>query len=109
MHEGVKPDPRLETPAEREAIRRAEERMESEGGRVVRIQNQIPSNELKEGVFMQTWSLIFFILAIVAAIIGFTGIAMIMAPIAKLFFLLFLILFVISLIVPRFHHRPPPV
>lgn len=58
---------------------------------------------------MQTWSLIFFILAIVSAILGFTGVVTGMAQIAKIFFLLFLVLFVISLIVPRFHHRPPPI
>jgi uncharacterized membrane protein YtjA (UPF0391 family) len=45
---------------------------------------------------MLTWALTFFILAIIAAVLGFTGIASAVAGIAKLFLILFIILFVAS-------------
>jgi uncharacterized membrane protein YtjA (UPF0391 family) len=47
---------------------------------------------------MLNWALIFFIVAVIAAIFGFGGIAVASAGIAKILFFLFLILFVISLI-----------
>ena len=47
---------------------------------------------------MLNWALIFFVVAIAAAIFGFGGIAVASAGIAKILFFLFLILFVISLI-----------
>ncbi len=47
---------------------------------------------------MLNWALIFFIVAIAAAIFGFSGIAVASAGIAKILFFLFLILFVVSLI-----------
>lgn len=58
---------------------------------------------------MLSWSLGFFILAVIAAVLGFTEIAIGIASIAKVLFFLFLIMFVVSLVIPRFHHRPPPV
>lgn len=48
---------------------------------------------------MLNWALAFFIIAIVAAVFGFGGIAAGAAGIAKFLFLLFLAAFVISLIV----------
>ncbi len=47
---------------------------------------------------MLRWSITFFIVAIVAAIFGFTGIAASAAGIAKILFFVFLILFVVSLL-----------
>ena len=47
---------------------------------------------------MLSWALIFFVVAIAAAIFGFSGIAVASAGVAKILFFLFLILFVISLI-----------
>jgi len=47
---------------------------------------------------MLYWALMFFVVAIVAAIFGFTGIALATAGIAKLLFFVFLVLFVISLV-----------
>jgi len=47
---------------------------------------------------MFSWALIFFVVAICAAIFGFTGIAAATAGIAKLIFFIALILFVISMI-----------
>lgn len=45
---------------------------------------------------MLSWSLTFFVLAIIAAIFGFAGIATAAAGIAKILFVVFLILFVAS-------------
>ncbi len=56
---------------------------------------------------MLYWSATFFIIAMVAALLGFTGIAIGAASIARILFFLFLILFIVSLIIPRF--RGPPV
>jgi uncharacterized membrane protein YtjA (UPF0391 family) len=44
------------------------------------------------------WALAFFILALVAALLGFTGIAVAAAGIVKIIFYLFLALFVISIL-----------
>lgn len=56
---------------------------------------------------MLSWSISFFIIAIVAAVLGFTGIAVEAAFIAKVLFFIFLVLFVVSLLVPRFRRVPP--
>lgn len=45
---------------------------------------------------MLSWSLAFFVLAIIAAIFGFGGIAVASASIAKILFVIFLVLFVLS-------------
>lgn len=47
---------------------------------------------------MLTWTLTFLIIAIVAGIFGFTGIATASASVAKILFGLFLILFLVSLV-----------
>jgi uncharacterized membrane protein YtjA (UPF0391 family) len=51
-----------------------------------------------EGGNMLRWALIFFIVALVAAVFGFWGIVAAAAGIAKLLFFLFLVLFLISLV-----------
>ncbi len=56
---------------------------------------------------MLRWALIFFVVAIIAAAFGFTGIAAGMTEIAKILFFLFLILFVVSLIFGLVRGRPP--
>ena len=48
---------------------------------------------------MLYWAVVFFIVAIVAAIFGFGGISIAAAGIAKILFYLFVILFLISLII----------
>ena len=45
------------------------------------------------------WAITFFIIAIAAALFGFSGIAAGAADIAQIIFVLFLVLFVISLLV----------
>ena len=51
-----------------------------------------------EGCSMLRWALVFFVVALVAAVLGFTGIALASAEIAKVLFYLFFILFVLSLL-----------
>jgi uncharacterized membrane protein YtjA (UPF0391 family) len=47
---------------------------------------------------MLYWALVFFIFALVAALLGFGGIAVASAGIAKILFIVFLALFLISLV-----------
>jgi uncharacterized membrane protein YtjA (UPF0391 family) len=47
---------------------------------------------------MLRWALGFFVIALLAAILGFGGIAVAAAGIAKIIFYIFLVLFVISLL-----------
>lgn len=48
---------------------------------------------------MLRWALIFLVVAILAGVLGFAGIMVAAAGIAKLLFYLFLVLFAISLVV----------
>jgi uncharacterized membrane protein YtjA (UPF0391 family) len=48
---------------------------------------------------MLYYAAVFFIIALVAALFGFTGIAIGAAEIAKILFLIFLLLFAVSLVV----------
>jgi len=50
------------------------------------------------GVFMLSWALAFLVIAIIAAIFGFGGIAATATGIAKILFYIFIILFLISLL-----------
>ena len=47
---------------------------------------------------MLYWALMFLVIAILAAILGFTGISLMAAGVAKILFFVFVILFVVSLI-----------
>lgn len=47
---------------------------------------------------MLTWTIIFFVLAIIAAIFGFTTIAVAAAGVAKFLFFLFVVLFIATLV-----------
>jgi uncharacterized membrane protein YtjA (UPF0391 family) len=51
---------------------------------------------------MLKWSVIFFIVAIIAAIFGFGGVAAGAVSIAKILFFIFVVLFVISLVAGAF-------
>jgi len=50
---------------------------------------------------MLNWSVTFFIVAIIAAVFGFGGIAASATEIAKILFFIFLVLFVVSLLLGR--------
>jgi uncharacterized membrane protein YtjA (UPF0391 family) len=47
---------------------------------------------------MLSWALTFLIIALIAAVFGFTGIYVAAAGIAKILFFVFIVLFVISLV-----------
>jgi uncharacterized membrane protein YtjA (UPF0391 family) len=47
---------------------------------------------------MLRWALAFFIIALIAAIFGFGGIALAAAGIAKILFFIFLVLFLVALL-----------
>lgn len=53
---------------------------------------------LRKGVFMLYWSVVFFLVAVIAALFGFGGIAAASASIAKVLFFVFAIAFVISIV-----------
>ncbi|MBO6523295.1 MAG: DUF1328 domain-containing protein [Balneolaceae bacterium] len=50
---------------------------------------------------MLRWSITFFVVALIAAILGFGGIAGAAVGIAKIFFYVFVVLFVVSLIMGK--------
>lgn len=58
---------------------------------------------------MLYWAIVFFVIALVAALFGFGVIASAAAFIAKILFFVFLVLFVLALIahVTRGHPHPP--
>lgn len=56
------------------------------------------SSAQTEVIDMLRWALAFFIIAIVAAIFGFGGIAVAAAGIAKILFFIFLVLFLVALL-----------
>jgi uncharacterized membrane protein YtjA (UPF0391 family) len=60
---------------------------------------------LEGGNHMLGWALTFFIISIIAAVFGFTGIAGASAYIAKVLLVVFLVLFVVSLIVGLMRRR----
>jgi uncharacterized membrane protein YtjA (UPF0391 family) len=60
-----------------------------------------------QGAIMLHYALVFFLIAIVAAVFGFGGIAVGAAEIAKILFVIFLVLFLGSLIVGLLNRRSP--
>lgn len=54
---------------------------------------------------MLRWAVVFFIVALIAAILGFSGIAVASAGIAKILFYIFLVLFLVSLLTHTFRDR----
>jgi uncharacterized membrane protein YtjA (UPF0391 family) len=54
-------------------------------------------NEMEDSIMLR-WALIFFVVALMAAVLGFTGIALAAAGVAKILFYIFVILFVLSLL-----------
>ncbi|MBF0104572.1 MAG: DUF1328 domain-containing protein [Deltaproteobacteria bacterium] len=54
---------------------------------------------------MLRWSIIFFLVAVVAGLFGFTSIAANAVSFAQVLFIVFLVLFIVSLIVPSIRKR----
>jgi uncharacterized membrane protein YtjA (UPF0391 family) len=57
---------------------------------------------------MLRWSLAFFVIAIIAALFGFTGIAAGATDIARLLFFFFVVVFAVSLLWSAMSGRRPP-
>ncbi len=70
---------------------------ESKGKQAEIVLTNIQNNKQK-GDFMLSWSITFFIIALIAGLLGFTGIAGSAVGIAKILFFVFLVLFVINLL-----------
>ena len=58
---------------------------------------------------MLYWALVFFVIAMIAAVFGFTGIFVAAAGIAKVLFFVFLVLLIISLVGGGLRRGPPVV
>jgi uncharacterized membrane protein YtjA (UPF0391 family) len=78
------------------------------GARDASLMSRGPVRPSMEGVMLY-WALVFFIIAIIAAIFGFGGIASTAAGIAQILFFVFLVVFVISLIMGLAARRRPPI
>jgi uncharacterized membrane protein YtjA (UPF0391 family) len=59
-----------------------------------------------EELTMLYWAAVFFVIALVAAVFGFGGIAVEAVGIAKILFVVFLVLFIVSLILGRSRRGP---
>jgi uncharacterized membrane protein YtjA (UPF0391 family) len=66
---------------------------------VALVATSIPKSVNAEDFFMFGWALAFLIVALVAGVLGFGGIAIISIEIAKIIFVVALILFLISVVV----------
>jgi len=64
----------------------------------------------RENDAMLYWAAVFFIIALIAGLVGFTGISVAAAEIARLVFFIFLVLFIVSLIASMVTRGPtsPP-
>jgi uncharacterized membrane protein YtjA (UPF0391 family) len=58
---------------------------------------------------MLGWALTFLVVALVAAVLGFTSVAGAAMGIAKILFFVFLVLFAVSLVMHLVRGRAPPV
>jgi uncharacterized membrane protein YtjA (UPF0391 family) len=56
---------------------------------------------------MLWWAVVFFLIAIVAGVFGFGGVAEASADIAQILFFVFLVIFILSLIFGLMRRRPP--
>lgn len=58
---------------------------------------------------MLNWALTFLVIALIAAVLGFGGVAVISIEFAKILFVVFLILFVVAAIMHALRGKAPPV
>jgi uncharacterized membrane protein YtjA (UPF0391 family) len=65
------------------------------------------TNETAKEKIMLYWTLVFLVIAMVAALFGFTGIYVAAAGIAKVLFFVFLVLLVVSLFAGGLRRGPP--
>jgi len=57
---------------------------------------------------MLGWALTFLVIAFIAALLGFGGIATLSANVAQVLFVVFLLLFIVAAVVHAFKGRTPP-
>lgn len=57
---------------------------------------------------MLRWAVIFLVVAIIAALFGFTGIAAAATEMARLLFFIFIVLFLIALVLGMTRFKPKP-
>ena len=57
-----------------------------------------PPIPIRQEVMMLRWAIGFFVIALIAALLGFAGIATAAAGIAKIIFYIFLVLFLLTLV-----------
>jgi uncharacterized membrane protein YtjA (UPF0391 family) len=57
---------------------------------------------------MLGWALVFLVVALIAGLLGFTGLAMASAGIAQILFYIFVVLFVVSSLIYLIRGRAPP-
>ena len=57
---------------------------------------------------MLYWAFVFLVIALVAGLLGFGGVASTAAGIAQALFFVFLIIFVVTLLLGVMSRRPPP-
>jgi uncharacterized membrane protein YtjA (UPF0391 family) len=57
---------------------------------------------------MLRWAIIFLVVALVAAVLGFSGVAFLSVEIARILFAVFLILFVITAVTYAIRGKAPP-
>jgi uncharacterized membrane protein YtjA (UPF0391 family) len=57
---------------------------------------------------MLGWALVFLVVALIAGLLGFTGLAVASAGIAQILFYIFVVLFVVSSLVYLIRGRAPP-
>jgi len=55
------------------------------------------------------WALVFFVIAIIAALFGFGGVATTAASIAQILFFVFLVIFLVALVMGVAGRRRPPI
>ena len=65
---------------------------------MIQFAREIHIQSVTREVKMLRWALGFFVFALIAAVLGFTGIALAAAGIAKILFYLFLILFLVTMV-----------
>jgi uncharacterized membrane protein YtjA (UPF0391 family) len=74
--------------------------------RALRFPNQRIESFTEEHAMLY-WSLVFLVVALVAGMLGFTGIYAAAAGIAQILFYVFLVLFIVSLVAGGFNRRTP--
>lgn len=82
-------------------------RTEEPGGAPRYFERALHSETTNPIIPMLRWTLFFLVIAILAGVFGFTGIAGTATDIARTLFFIFLVLLIISAIISAFKGRPP--